>query len=58
MNLKNVIKDAIKVIKDNVTPQREEIVSFSIPYDVAGQAVLVKSNSSINGRTSINSSCK
>lgn len=24
MNLKNVIKDAIKVIKDNVTPQREE----------------------------------
>ena len=30
-----------------ITPQREEIVSFSIPYDVAGQAVLVKSNSSI-----------
>lgn len=30
-----------------ITPQREEIVSFSIPYDIAGQAVLVKSNSSI-----------
>lgn len=30
-----------------ITPQRQEIVSFSIPYDVAGQAVLVKSNSSI-----------
>ncbi len=30
-----------------ITPQREEIVSFSIPYDAAGQAVLVKSNSSI-----------
>lgn len=31
-----------------ITPQREQIVSFSVPYDVAGQAVLVKSNSSIN----------
>jgi len=30
-----------------ITPQREQIVSFSIPYDIAGQAVLVKSNSSI-----------
>lgn len=30
-----------------ITPQREEVVSFSIPYDAAGQAVLVKSNSSI-----------
>lgn len=30
-----------------ITPQRETVVSFSIPYDVAGQAVLVKSNSSI-----------
>jgi putative glutamine transport system substrate-binding protein len=30
-----------------ITPFREEIISFSIPYDVAGQAVLVKSNSSI-----------
>ena len=28
-----------------ITPQRQEIVSFSIPYDVAGQAVMVKSNS-------------
>ena len=24
MNLKNVIKDAFKVIKDNVTPQKDE----------------------------------
>ncbi len=30
-----------------ITPQREQIVRFSIPYDVAGQSVLVKSNSSI-----------
>lgn len=30
-----------------ITPQREELVSFSVPYDVAGQAILVKSNSSI-----------
>ena len=30
-----------------ITPQREELVSFSIPYDAAGQALLVKSNSSI-----------
>ena len=30
-----------------ITPQRQEVVSFSIPYDVAGQAVLVNSNSSI-----------
>ena len=30
-----------------ITPQRQEIVSFSIPYDTAGQAVLVKSNSNI-----------
>ena len=30
-----------------ITPQRQEIVSFSIPYDAAGQAVLVKSNSQI-----------
>lgn len=30
-----------------ITPQRSEIVDFSIPYDTAGQAVLVKSNSSI-----------
>ena len=30
-----------------ITPQREKLVSFSIPYDTAGQAVLVKTNSSI-----------
>ena len=30
-----------------ITPQREQVVSFSKPYDIAGQAVLVKSNSSI-----------
>ena len=30
-----------------ITPQREQVVNFSKPYDVAGQAVLVKSNSSI-----------
>ena len=30
-----------------ITPQREEIIDFSIPYDSAGQAVLVKSSSKI-----------
>lgn len=30
-----------------ITPQREQVVRFSIPYDVAGQSVLVKTNSSI-----------
>ena len=30
-----------------ITPQRQEIVDFSIPYDIAGQALLVKSNSKI-----------
>ena len=30
-----------------ITPQRQEVVDFSIPYDIAGQAVLIKSNSSI-----------
>ena len=30
-----------------ITPQRQEIVSFSIPYDIAGQAVMVRNNSRI-----------
>jgi len=30
-----------------ITPQRQEIVNFSIPYDIAGQAILVNSNSAI-----------
>jgi len=30
-----------------ITPQREEIIDFSIPYDSAGQAILVKSSSKI-----------
>lgn len=37
-----------------ITPQREQVVSFSIPYDVAGQAVLVKSNSSITAMSDLN----
>lgn len=36
-----------------ITPQRQEVVSFSIPYDVAGQAVLVNSNSSIKALTDL-----
>ncbi len=36
-----------------ITPQRQEVVSFSIPYDVAGQAVLVKSNSAIHSITDL-----
>ena len=36
-----------------ITPQREEIVSFSVPYDIAGQAVLVRSNSAITSLTDL-----
>ena len=32
-----------------ITPQRQEVVSFSKSYDSAGQALLVKSNSSVTG---------
>lgn len=32
-----------------ITPQRKSILNFSIPYDSAGQAILVKSNSKISG---------
>lgn len=31
-----------------ITPQRQEIVSFSIPYDTAGQAILVLKKSSVH----------
>lgn len=31
-----------------ITPSRQELVSFSKPYDVAGQAIMVKSNSTIH----------
>lgn len=30
-----------------ITPQRQEIINFSAPYDYAGQALLVRSNSKI-----------
>ena len=30
-----------------ITPSRQEVVEFSVPYDSAGQAILVKSNSDI-----------
>lgn len=30
-----------------ITPQRQEIIDFSFPYDAAGQALLVRSNSMI-----------
>lgn len=36
-----------------ITPQRQEVVSFSIPYDIAGQAVLVKSNSAVKSITDL-----
>jgi len=32
-----------------ITPQRQEVVSFSRSYDSAGQALLVKSNSAVKG---------
>ena len=31
-----------------ITPQREQVINFSIPYDSAGQAVLVKKSSKIS----------
>ena len=37
-----------------ITPQREQIVSFSNPYDIAGQAILVKTNSSISSMADLN----
>lgn len=36
-----------------ITPQRQEVVDFSIPYDKAGQAILVSSNSSINSMSDL-----
>lgn len=36
-----------------ITPQRQEILDFSIPYDVAGQALLVKSSSAITSITDL-----
>ena len=36
-----------------INPQREEIVSFSIPYDVAGQSLLVRSNSAISSMSDL-----
>lgn len=36
-----------------ITPQRQEVVAFSTPYDVAGQAVLVKSTSAIKSLTDL-----
>lgn len=36
-----------------ITPQRQEVVAFSVPYDVAGQAVLVKSTSAIKSLTDL-----
>lgn len=36
-----------------ITPQRQEIISFSVPYDSAGQAVLVNSNSSVKALTDL-----
>ncbi len=38
----------IVVATVTITPQREQIIDFSIPYDYAGQALLVKSSSKIN----------
>lgn len=36
-----------------ITPQRQEILDFSIPYDIAGQALLVKKSSSITSITDL-----
>lgn len=37
-----------------ITPQREQVVNFSIPYDTAGQTILVKSNSQISSMSDLN----
>ena len=37
-----------------VTPQRKEVVSFSSPYYVAGQAILVPKSSDITGMSDLN----
>ena len=31
-----------------ITPQREQLINFSIPYDTAGQAILVKTSSKVS----------
>lgn len=36
-----------------INPQREELVSFSVPYDVAGQTLLVCSNSGITSMSDL-----
>lgn len=38
-----------------ITPQRKEIINFSIPYDYAGQALLVRSNSKIKSLADLSS---
>ena len=37
-----------------ITPQRREIIDFSVPYDAAGQAILVKTSSAITSLTDLN----
>ena len=37
-----------------ITPHRQELVSFSIPYDAAGQAIMVKSSSEIRSMSDLN----
>ena len=36
-----------------ITPQREKLINFSIPYDNAGQALLVKSSSTVNSMSDL-----
>ena len=36
-----------------ITPQRQELIDFSVPYDVAGQALLVRTNSKITSITDL-----
>lgn len=38
-----------------ITPQRQDIIAFSIPYDTAGQALLIKSNSRIGSISDLSS---
>lgn len=37
-----------------ITPQRKQVVNFSVPYDIAGQAILVRKNSYITSMSDLN----
>ena len=44
----------ILVATMSITPQRQQIIDFSVPYYIAGQAILVSKNSDINSLKGFN----